>query len=169
MIHVTDKTSNMKKAFCRSGVIAMILAVLSIGSPRDADAESSRTVIAAADLVFPEGTIFVGRDLYFVDYARSDVLRLVGGRKEVIWHQDGCGANGLVAIPDGLLVACFDAGMVVKISLGGATQTTIRQDTAGQVFTAPNDLTADQKGDFYLQTQAPQTIQGRSSIFAAMV
>ena len=121
-----------------------------VGTRSQADAQSSRTVIVAADLVFPEGTIFVGRDLYFVDYARSDVLRLVGAKKEVIWHQDGCGTNGLVAVPDGLLVACFDGGMVVKISLGGATQTTIRQDIAGQNLTAPNDLTADQKGGLYL-------------------
>jgi gluconolactonase len=107
-------------------------------------------VIAATDLSFPEGTIFVGHDLYFVDYARSDVLRLVDAKTEVVWHQDGCGANGLVAVPDGLLIACFDGATVVKILLSGATLTTIRRDAVGQAFVAPNDLTADQKGGLYL-------------------
>jgi len=153
----------MKKARRRYGVIAMILAgaVLSIGSPREADAENPRTVIAAADLLFPEGTIFVGRDLYFVDYARSDVLRLVGAKTEVVWHQDGCGANGLVAVPDGLLVACFDGGTVVKISFGGVTLTTIRRDTAGQAFAAPNDLTADPKGGLYLSDSGSSDRPGK--------
>jgi gluconolactonase len=153
----------MKKARRRYGVIAMILAgaVLSIGSSREADAESLRATIAATDLSFPEGTIFVGHDLYFVNYARSDVLRLVDARTEVVWHQDGCGANGLVAVPDGLLVACFDGGTVVKISLGGATLTTIRRDRSGQAFVAPNDLTADQKGGLYLSDSGSSDLPGK--------
>ncbi len=152
MILAMGGTSNMKKALRRYGVIAMILAavVISTGRPREADAGNPGTVIAAADLLFPEGTIFVGQALYFVDYARSDVLRLVGTKAVVIWHQDGCGANGLVEVPDGLLVACFDSGTVVKISLGGATLTTIRRDAAGQALATPNDLTADRKGGLYL-------------------
>jgi gluconolactonase len=147
-----DGTSSMEKALRRYGVIAMILAgaVLSIGSPSGAFADSAQAVVVATDLLFPEGTIFVGHDLYFVDYARSDVLRLVGAKTEVVWHQDGCGANGLVAVPDGLLVACFDAAAVVKISLRGATLTTIRRDAVGQAFVAPNDFAADQNGGLFL-------------------
>ncbi len=48
-----------------------------IGIPHGARAESPRAEIAAAGLLFPEGTIFVGSDLYFVDFARSDVLLLI--------------------------------------------------------------------------------------------
>jgi gluconolactonase len=153
----------MKKALRRYGVIAMILAgaVLSIGSPRAGDAENSRAVVAVAGLLFPEGTIFVGRDLYFVDYARSDVLRLVGAKTEVIWHQDGCGANGLVAVPGGLLVACFDGGAVVKISLGGAILGTIRRDATGQALAAPNDLTADLRGGVYLSDSGSSDHPGK--------
>ena len=45
----------------------------------------------AKGLQFPEGTIFVGKVLYFVDYAASSVLRLTDGKVVQVWHQDGCG------------------------------------------------------------------------------
>jgi gluconolactonase len=105
--------------------------------------------IVAANLLFPEGTIFVGDTLYFVDYVHSDVLRVVGGKTETLWRQTGCGANGLATVPEGLLVACFDSGTIVEISQAGATLTTIRQDDHGHGFVAPNDLATDQKGGVY--------------------
>ena len=153
----------MRPVFRRYGVLASILVgtALSTACPRAAFAESPRAVVAVTNLLFPEGTIFVGRDLYFVDYARSDVLHLVGAKTEVVWHQDGCGANGLVAVPDGLLVACFENGTVVKISLGGETLTTLRRDAAGQAFVAPNDLTADQKGGLYLSDSGSSDRPGK--------
>jgi gluconolactonase len=105
--------------------------------------------VAARGLRFPEGTVFVGDALYFVDYATSDVLRLDGSKVETVWHQDGCGANGLLAVPDGLLVACFDGGRVAKISLAGRLLATIDHDDAGSALVAPNDLAADTKGGVY--------------------
>jgi gluconolactonase len=105
--------------------------------------------VVARGLQFPEGTVFVGDALYFVDYATSDVLRLDGNKVETVWHQDGCGANGLLAVPGGLLVACFDGGTVVKISLDGKLLATIDHDDTGGAFVAPNDLAADAKGGVY--------------------
>jgi gluconolactonase len=142
----------MRKALQGYAVTMIILvwALLSMGNPPDAFAENPKSVIAATDLLFPEGTIFVGHELYFVDYARSDVRHLVGAKTEIVWHQDGCGANGLLAVPDGLLVACFDNGTIVKISPGGATLTTIPNDASGQALAAPNDLAADHKGGIYI-------------------
>jgi gluconolactonase len=60
---------------------------------------------SATGFQFAEGTIFVGNTLYFVDYSASDVLRLVGNKAETVWHQNGCGANGLLQVAQGLLVA----------------------------------------------------------------
>jgi gluconolactonase len=73
----------------------------------------ARPEVAANGLQFPEGPIFVGDSLYFVDYATSDVLRLVG------------------RAPGGLLVACYDGGVVVRISLDGKTLETIGKDDKG--------------------------------------
>jgi gluconolactonase len=105
--------------------------------------------VVARGLQFPEGTVFVGDTLYFVDYATSDVLRLDGNKVETVWHQDGCGANGLLAVPDGLLVACFDGGRVEKISVAGRLLATIDHDDAGGALVAPNDLAVDTKGGVY--------------------
>jgi gluconolactonase len=153
----------MRKALRCCAVIRLFLvaAILSTWSLGGANAGNVRAEIVATDLRFPEGTIFVGNDLYFVDYARSSVLRLMGGKTETVWHQDGCGANGLVAVPGGLLVACFDSGTIVRISPAGATLTKIRTDDRGQALVAPNDLTADQKGGVYVSDSGSSIHPGK--------
>jgi gluconolactonase len=115
----------------------------------------------AAGLQFPEGTVFVGDTLYFVDYSTSDVLRLAGKRVETVWHQDGCGANGLLEVPEGLLVACYETNTVVKISLNGKLLQTISQDNTGKPFNTPNDLAADAKGGVYFTGSGSQAILGK--------
>jgi len=105
--------------------------------------------IVNRSLQFPEGTIFVGDTLYFVDYAASNVLRLEGNTVRLVWHGEGCGANGLLQVPEGLLVACFDGGVVARISLAGKVLATIRPDD-GDGFAATNDFAADAKGGVYI-------------------
>src|ERR1700722_9589908 len=105
--------------------------------------------IVATNLQFPEGTIFVGNTLWFVDYSSSNVLRLAGRAVQIVWHQDGCGANGLVRVPDGLLVACYNSGTVVRVSLDGKSINTLSHDDAGNPFIAPNDFASDAKGGVY--------------------
>lgn len=110
----------------------------------------------ADNLGFPEGPVFVGNVLYFVDYSASSVLRLVDGKVEIVWHKDGCGANGLLAVPSGLLVACFDGGTIERISTAGKNIATISRDATGQSFTAPNDLAADAHGGVYFTASGAQ-------------
>ena len=153
----------MRKAlrFCAVIRIFIIAGALSTWSLCGASASDVHAEIVATDLRFPEGTIFVGNGLYFVDYARSSVLRLVGGKTETVWHQDGCGANGLVAVPGGLLAACSDSGTIVRISSAGETLTTIRADDSGQALVAPNDLAADQKGGVYVSDSGSSSRPGK--------
>jgi gluconolactonase len=117
--------------------------------------------VVATDLQFPEGTIFVGSTLYFVDYVSSDVLRLNGRKTEVVWHRDGCGPNGLAAVPAGLLVACYDSGTVVQISLDGKILETLRADDHGQPFVAPNDLATDARGGVYFTASGNASVTGK--------
>jgi gluconolactonase len=123
---------------------------------RAADAE-----IIATGLQFTEGTIFVGGTLYFVDYSASSVLRLTGGKVETVWHQDGCAANGLLSVPRGLLVACYERGTVVLISLSGKLLRTISQDDAGHSFDSPNDLAADANGGVYFTGSGSDRVAGK--------
>jgi gluconolactonase len=161
--HSAHRTLTMRKAFrCYAAIrIFLLAAALSTWGQGGATAGDVRAEIVATDLRFPEGTIFVGNELYFVDYARSSVLRLVGAKTETVWHQDGCGANGLVAVPAGLLVACFGNGTIVRISPAGATLATIRADDRGQPLVAPNDLATDQKGGIYISDSGSSSHPGK--------
>src|SRR5271156_2035727 len=93
-----------------AAVLTAILATASLAAD---------VAVVAKGLQFPEGVIFVGNVLYFVDYSTSDVLRLVNDKVERVWHQDGCGANGLVELHGELVVACYENGTIVRISTDG--------------------------------------------------
>jgi gluconolactonase len=144
---------------CLRNVGITLMLLLALGTAKADDAINIETV--ATGLQFPEGTIFVANTLYFVDYGASDVLRLVDGKVQRVWHQSGCGANGLVQAGSGLLVACYDSGTIAEITLDGRLIDTIRSDDSGQPFSAPNDLTADQKGGVYFSASGSATVPGK--------
>ncbi|WP_188080138.1 SMP-30/gluconolactonase/LRE family protein [Neorhizobium sp. P12A] len=137
------------RAYLRCFAALLLSIACGAGNPVAASAAEGIEATVAKDIGFPEGTIFVGKQIYFVDYLRSNVLRLVDGRSKVIWHRQGCGANGLVQTAGGLIVACFDSGTLVVISLDGKTVTEVDQDQNGQFFEAPNDLAAAKDGNVY--------------------
>jgi hypothetical protein len=83
----------------RRSLIAIIACLLMAGAIRVSHAAGAD--IVATGFQFTEGTIFVGNTLYFVDYSASSVLRLTGNKVETVWHQNGCGANGLLQVPRG--------------------------------------------------------------------
>jgi gluconolactonase len=138
-----------------TGALALLLIIRASGA---ADSNSSTV---ARGLQFPEGTIFVGNTLYFVDYATSDVFRLGGAGPERVWHGDTCGPTGLLRMPYGLLVACYAGGTIDKISLEGRTLEAITSDSDGNAFVAPNDLAADGKGGVYFSTSGSNQDPGK--------
>jgi gluconolactonase len=138
------------------GAVLTVLVLCGVAVPCAASPE-----VAASGLQFPEGTIFVGNNLYFVDYSTSDVLRLAGHKVEKVWHQDGCGANGLGQVAGGLLVACYEAGTVVHISPDGKTIETLRSDDKGQPFLYPNDFGADASGGVYFSGSGTESSLGK--------
>lgn len=135
-------------------VMLLVVGHLSAGEP-------GKVETVATGLRFPEGTVFVGNTLYFVDYGSSDVLRLVDGAVQKVWHQDGCGANGLAQAGRSLLVACYDSGTIAEIALDGRLIDTIRSDVRGLPFLHPNDLAADQKGGVYFTASGSDTAPGK--------
>jgi gluconolactonase len=154
-----DSRAAALAAFCRSSLAA--LALLSVAWPLAAD-ESPAIESVATGLQFPEGTIFVGNTLYFVDYATSKVLRLGrDGGVQTVWQQAGCGANGLVQTSTGLLVACYDSGVVSEITLDGHLLATIAADDSGRPFLHPNDLAADARGGVYFSASGSESVPGK--------
>ncbi|HTJ98690.1 MAG TPA: SMP-30/gluconolactonase/LRE family protein [Bordetella sp.] len=105
----------------------------------------------ASGLQFPEGTVFVGDQLYFVDYGASAVLRLGADREPVtLWRAAGCGPNGLLPLADQtLLVACYDAGTVEQRTLDGRLLRVINHGARGESLVRPNDLARDGHGGAY--------------------
>lgn len=146
-------------AFCRNSLAA--LALLFVAWPVAAETAPAVESVATG-LQFPEGTIFVGSTLYFVDYATSKVLRLGrDGGVQTVWQQAGCGANGLVQTSSALLVACYDSGVVSEITLDGRLLATIAADDSGRPFVSPNDLTADKRGGVYFSTSGSGLVPGK--------
>lgn len=117
--------------------------------------------VVATGLRFPEGPVFVGNILYFTDYGSSDVLRLVSGKLEQVWHREGCGANGLAVLQGRLFVACYDSGNVIEITTDGKTLTTIDHDNAGGRFINPNDLATDGDGLFFTASGGTNAVAGK--------
>jgi gluconolactonase len=122
---------------------------------------AAEPVVLVSGVGFPEGTVFIDTTLYFVDYNTSEVLRLAEGKVQKVWQQDGCGANGLLPVPGGLLVACYANGTVAKIGLDGRLLETIQKDDAGQALTGPNDLAADAKGGVYFSASGSSRVPGK--------
>jgi sugar lactone lactonase YvrE len=111
--------------------------------------------VISRDIHSPEGPIFVDGVLYLVDYAGHDVVRIQRASAKVVWHRDGCGPTGLVRVPEGLLVACFDGRQVVTISLDGRTLSTAESDESGQRLREPNDFALDARGGVYVSGTGP--------------
>jgi gluconolactonase len=142
-------------------IVFLVSALTLLGSVAFAGSSTPNTKVVAKGLQFPEGTIFVGDTLYFTDYATSDVLRLVDGNVRTVWHRDGCGANGLVALADEILVACYDSGEIIRMTNDGKTLETISHDDAGAVFASPNDLATDAKGGVYFTCSGDSSVPGK--------
>lgn len=128
-----------------------LLAMFALWHPAQAAVQASAPTaeVVAEGLQFPEGTVFVGDDLYFVDYGASSVYRLHEGRTATVWHEAGCGANGLLPLAGHLLVACYDSGRIQSITLDGRLIHTATQDAGGARFVHPNDLAAAQGAGAY--------------------
>jgi gluconolactonase len=135
-------TTHVRKFFLRILVSALI-------SVTNLHARADAPEVVARGFGFVEGTIFVGDDLWFVDYDSSRVLRVRSGQVQTVWQENGCGANGLVQIGAAVLVACYNNGTVAKISMDGRLLQRVQQDRDGHQFVAPNDLAVDAKGGVY--------------------
>jgi gluconolactonase len=137
-----SKTSSVR-ALLLGGLVS---ALMFVANPQ---ARVDAPEVVVQGFGFVEGTIFVGDDLWFVDYDSSRVLRVHNGQVQTVWQENGCGANGLAQLGAVVLVACYNNGTVAMISLEGRLLQRIQEDRGGQRFIAPNDLVVDGKGGVY--------------------
>ncbi|WP_315743671.1 MULTISPECIES: SMP-30/gluconolactonase/LRE family protein [unclassified Bradyrhizobium] len=145
----------------RRAIVFLAATLALLGASVRAGSAGHGVKVAATGLRFPEGPIFIGSTLYFVDYAASAVLRLVAGKLEEVWRREGCGANGLAALQRRLFVACYDSGSIIAISTEGKTLETIEHDDAGGRFVKPNDLATDGGGGLYFTASGDGSVPGK--------
>jgi sugar lactone lactonase YvrE len=104
----------------------------------------------AANVVYPEGPLWDGAALLFVEYSGNDVKRWDGTAATVLWHKAPCGPSGLARFGRGhLLVACYDTNLLVELDAAGREVRSFSRDASGRPFIGPNDFAADGKGGVY--------------------
>jgi gluconolactonase len=106
------------------------------------------TVVTTA--AYPEGPVWAGDRLLFVEYAGPGITAWKDGQKSIFWNAPGCGASGLIHFgPDHWLVACYDWNAIVELDADGHVLRRIDRDSMGKPFVGPNDFTSDLNGGVY--------------------
>lgn len=108
---------------------------------------------------YPEGPLWRHGELFYVEYAASNIKRWDGKRTVVWWHQDHCGANSLIPFGKYLLVACYDANTVVELDAEGHEVRTFSADSSGKRFVGPNDFAADGRSGIYFSASGVYDIR----------
>lgn len=163
--HLTSSQAAGPMSFgCRwrsalTGCMAIAL-FLSVSGPSPAASPVGPERVATG-LAFPEGAIFVGDTLFFVDYGTSRVIRLHNGTISTVWQDDRCGANGLLHVPEGLWVACFSGQTFSLMTLEGQPIQVLDRDGNGASFQSPNDLAADGHGGAWLTASGSAVANGK--------
>lgn len=111
------------------------------------------------DAHYPEGPLWRDGQLFYVEYAQSNIKRWDGHQSTVYWHKDGCGANALIPFNGHLLVACYDANTLVELDAAGKLLREIRTDSSGKPFVGPNDFAADARGGIYFSASGVYDIK----------
>jgi hypothetical protein len=112
---------------------------------------------------FPEGPVWHDGKLYYVEYGGHTVKTWDGLKLAEFWKSDGCGPSAVAPFGDGFLVAGYDAGAMVRISVDGRTIQTIDKDISGGGFLGPNDIAPDGKGGSISRLRARGSV-GPSSV-----
>ncbi len=109
-----------------------------------------RTSVVVADAIYPEGPVWTGGRLFFVEYGGAGIQVWNGSSARNYWTGEHCGPSGLIAFHGNhLLVACYDSNTLVEVDEHGKTARILDRDSSGKPFIGPNDFAADVKGGVY--------------------
>jgi len=109
------------------------------------------TVLIDATAAYPEGPLWSGGKLLYVEYAGPGIKTWDGEKAKPYWSREHCGASGLINYRrNHILVACYDANEIVELDETGKQIRAIDKDDAGKPFVGPNDFTADGAGGIYV-------------------
>ncbi len=91
---------------------------------------------------------------------------LAHGRSETVWSAQGCGPTSIKRIPSGgYWILCHLAHQVVRVDANFTVLRTFQYSSSGKRITWPNDASVDAKGNIYLSSSGPYSLdaapQGR--------
>jgi gluconolactonase len=113
-------------------------------------ASTAALLVVDADASYPEGPIWQGGKLYFVEYGRGGIKVWDGKRVSELWRNEHCGPSGLYGYgKDHMLIACYDSNSLVELDEHGKEIRSIQRDSAGKNFVGPNDFASDGAGGVY--------------------
>ncbi|MGD9511223.1 MAG: SMP-30/gluconolactonase/LRE family protein [Geminicoccaceae bacterium] len=132
------------------------LAVVAAASPFGGPAAAAEIEIVAEDVRFPEGPLWFGGSLLFVEYGGHTILRLDrDGTRTKLWERPGCGPSALASAGADLLVTCYDENSLVLVSATGETLQVYQRDDLGVPFVGPNDFATDATGGVFMSASGP--------------
>jgi gluconolactonase len=101
-------------------------------------------------LCFPEGPVWVGNRLLYVEVYADRVGAWDGRAKRTLWERKGTGPCAVEQGADGeLLVACYASNAIARLSADGRLLGTIGRDDEGRPMVGCNDLVRDSRGGVY--------------------
>lgn len=119
-----------------------------------------RTSVVVAGAIYPEGPVWTGGKLLYVEYGGAGIKVWNGGNAATFWTGGHCGPSGLIPYHGNhLLVACYDSNSLVEVDEHGNTVRVIDRDSAGRPFIGPNDFAPDGKGGLYFSASGVYDIR----------
>jgi sugar lactone lactonase YvrE len=136
-------TASAAQRLGRSVAAVLLLSLASLAL------RAGELTVVDAHAHYPEGPLWRGAELLYVEYSDNNVKSWNGTSSRVLWHKDGCGASALIGFRGHLLVACYDDNSLIELDESGAELHVTRSDSQGRPFTGPNDFAADGRGGLY--------------------
>jgi sugar lactone lactonase YvrE len=128
---------------------ALILA-LPPAPTRSSTGGAAGVVTLNGDAYFPEGPIWHGGKLYYVEYGRNAVMTWDGHKNAVFSAEKGCGQSAVAPFGrDEFLTTCYDNGSIGRMAADGTVLPAYTHDKEGNGFLGPNDLAPDTHGGVY--------------------
>lgn len=106
---------------------------------------------------FPEGPIWHGGKLYYVEYGRNAISTWDSAKNTVFASLPGCGPSAVIPTAQGeFLTTCYDNGTIGRIAHDGKPLAPYAQDKEGRKFVGPNDFAPDARGGIYFTASGAQ-------------
>ncbi|HMK87436.1 MAG TPA: SMP-30/gluconolactonase/LRE family protein [Steroidobacteraceae bacterium] len=137
-----------------AGVAAMLASACAFAAAPSYD---EMTRVLNADAQFPEGPLWHGRKLYYVEYGRNTITTWDGTTNTVFASLPGCGPSAVVPTLRGeFLATCYDNGSIGRVGADGKLLPPYTHDKDGHPFVGPNDFAPDSHGGIYFTASGAQ-------------